>query len=180
MDISNKILSEITVYMKYAKYLPNLNRRESWEELVTRNKQMHTKKYPALVDEINAAYEFVYAKKVLPSMRSLQFGGKSIDISPNRIYNCAYLPIDVPLSILETTINKVLEEHNRKNNETKSSKKLRELNCVYTDIEDLLFLKDLENLQKITCFSTKIIEENVKNVKTQLKTNEKYVSKCKK
>jgi ribonucleoside-triphosphate reductase (thioredoxin) len=94
MDISNKILSEITVYMKYAKYLPNLNRRESWEELVTRNKQMHIKKYPALVDEINAAYEFVYAKKVLPSMRSLQFGGKSIDISPNRIYNCAYLPID--------------------------------------------------------------------------------------
>jgi ribonucleoside-diphosphate reductase alpha chain len=27
-------------------------------------------------------------------MRSLQFGGKSIEISPNRIYNCAYLPID--------------------------------------------------------------------------------------
>jgi ribonucleoside-diphosphate reductase alpha chain len=80
--------------MKYAKYLPELNRRESWEELVTRNKQMHIKKYPALIDEINTAYEFVYDKKVLPSMRSLQFGGKSIDISPNRIYNCAYLPID--------------------------------------------------------------------------------------
>jgi ribonucleoside-diphosphate reductase alpha chain len=27
-------------------------------------------------------------------MRSLQFGGKPIEISPNRIYNCAYLPID--------------------------------------------------------------------------------------
>ncbi len=36
MEISNQILSEITVYMKYAKYLPELNRRESWEELVTR------------------------------------------------------------------------------------------------------------------------------------------------
>ena len=33
-------------------------------------------------------------KKVLPSMRSMQFGGKPIEISPNRIYNCAYLPID--------------------------------------------------------------------------------------
>jgi ribonucleoside-diphosphate reductase alpha chain len=94
MEISNKILSEITVYMKYAKYLPELNRRETWEELVTRNKEMHLKKYPTLSEEIEAAYQFVYDKKVLPSMRSLQFGGKPIEISPNRIYNCAYLPID--------------------------------------------------------------------------------------
>ena len=94
MEISNKILSEITVYMKYAKYVPELNRRETWDELVTRNKAMHLKKYPQLAAEIEAAYEFVYSKKILPSMRSLQFGGKPIEISPNRIYNCAYLPID--------------------------------------------------------------------------------------
>ena len=94
MEISNKILSDITVYMKYAKYVPELNRRETWEELVTRNKEMHLKKYPQLCDEIESAYKFVYSKKILPSMRSLQFGGKPIEISPNRIYNCAYLPID--------------------------------------------------------------------------------------
>ena len=94
MDVSNRILSDITVHMKYAKYLPELNRRESWEELVTRNKEMHIKRYPHLAEEIKSAYEFVYDKKVLPSMRSLQFGGKPIEISPNRIYNCAYLPID--------------------------------------------------------------------------------------
>jgi ribonucleoside-diphosphate reductase alpha chain len=94
MDVSNRILSDITVYMKYAKYLPELNRRESWDELVTRNKEMHIKRYPNLADEIESAYQFVYDKKVLPSMRSLQFGGKPIEISPNRIYNCAYLPID--------------------------------------------------------------------------------------
>lgn len=94
MKISTKILSEITVYMKYAKYLPELNRRETWEELVTRNMNMHIKKYPKLKDQIESAYQFVYDKKVLPSMRSLQFGGKPIEISPNRIYNCAYLPID--------------------------------------------------------------------------------------
>ena len=80
--------------MKYAKYIPELNRRETWEELVTRNKEMHLKKYPALAGEIESAYRFVYDKKILPSMRSLQFGGKPIEISPNRIYNCAYLPID--------------------------------------------------------------------------------------
>jgi len=94
MNISNKILSDITVYMKYAKYIPEFERRESWEELVTRNKNMHLKKYPQLKKDIVEAYEFVYDKKVLPSMRSMQFGGKPIQISPNRIYNCAYAPID--------------------------------------------------------------------------------------
>ena len=94
MDISNRILSNLTVYMKYARFIPELNRRETWEELVTRNKEMHQKKYPQLHDEIENVYKFVYDKKVLPSMRSLQFGGKPIEISPNRIYNCAYMPID--------------------------------------------------------------------------------------
>ena len=39
MDISQKILSDITVHMKYAKYIPELTRRETWDELVTRNKE---------------------------------------------------------------------------------------------------------------------------------------------
>ena len=102
MNLSNKILSEITVHMKYAKYLPKQNRRETWEELVTRNKAMHIKKYPNLKDEIENAYKFVFDKKVLPSMRSMQFGGKPIEISPNRVYNCAYLPIDSPDAFNET------------------------------------------------------------------------------
>jgi ribonucleoside-triphosphate reductase len=94
MELSNNILSKITVYMKYAKYIPELKRRESWEELVTRNMNMHIKRYPELKDNIINNYQFVYDKKILPSMRSLQFGGKPIEISPNRVYNCAYLPID--------------------------------------------------------------------------------------
>ena len=102
MEVSNQILSEITVYMKYAKYNEEKQRRETWEELVTRNKQMHQKKFPLLHDEIEEKYKLVYDKKVLPSMRSLQFGGKPIEISPNRIYNCAYLPIDSIDSFSET------------------------------------------------------------------------------
>jgi ribonucleoside-diphosphate reductase alpha chain len=102
MDISQKILSDITVYMKYAKFVPELNRRETWEELVTRNKEMHQKKYPHIKDEIENVYKMVYDKKILPSMRSLQFGGKPIEISPNRVYNCAYLPIDHTDAFAET------------------------------------------------------------------------------
>jgi ribonucleoside-diphosphate reductase alpha chain len=94
MELDKQILSEVTVFMKYAKYLPEMQRRETWHELVTRNMDMHIKKYPQLETEIRETYKFVYGKKVLPSMRSMQFAGKSIEVSPNRIYNCAYLPID--------------------------------------------------------------------------------------
>jgi len=94
MEVSNRILSEITVYMKYAKYIPELKRRETWQELVTRNMEMHIKHYPQLEKEIRENYMYVFKKQVLPSMRSMQFAGKPIEISPNRIYNCAFAPID--------------------------------------------------------------------------------------
>ena len=92
--VARDILSDITVHMKYARYLPEKERRETWTEIVDRNKAMHVKKYPELEDEINGAYEMVYNKKVLPSMRSMQFGGKPIEVAPNRIYNCAFAPVD--------------------------------------------------------------------------------------
>ena len=94
MEISQKILSDIVVYNKYAKYVPKLKRRETWEELVTRNKKMHQTKFPDLKDEIEDTYKLVYDKKVLPSMRSLQFAGKPIAINNSRIFNCSFLPID--------------------------------------------------------------------------------------
>ena len=94
MDVTQGILSDITTYMKYAKFNPALNRRETWEELVTRNKEMHQEKFPQLKNEIEEAYKLVYDKKVLPSMRSLQFAGKPIELNNARIFNCSFLPID--------------------------------------------------------------------------------------
>ena len=94
MELSQEILSDIVVYNKYAKYLPSKQRRETWEELVTRNKNMHLAKFPKLKEEIEDVYKLVYDKKVLPSMRSLQFAGKPIQINNSRIFNCSYLPID--------------------------------------------------------------------------------------
>lgn len=94
MDIGSKILSELTIFTKYAKYLPKENRRESWEEICARYQDMMIKKYPMLTTEICANMGMIYQKKVLPSMRALQFAGSAIDKAPNRIYNCGYLPID--------------------------------------------------------------------------------------
>ena len=106
MEKDKEILSEVTVHMKYARFLPEKERRETWKELVRRNRNMHVKQYKHLGDEFKKeifdAYKFVFDKKVLPSMRSMQFAGKSIHISPNRIYNCAYLPVDSIASFSES------------------------------------------------------------------------------
>lgn len=94
MDLGRSVLSKIIFFDKYARYWNHLNRRETFEECVQRNKDMHIRKYPTLQEDIDKAYELVLAKKVLPSMRSMQFGGKAIEITNTRIYNCSYLPVD--------------------------------------------------------------------------------------
>jgi ribonucleoside-triphosphate reductase (thioredoxin) len=94
MDISQKILSDITHHMKYARYIKQELRRESYEDTVTRNMLMHIAKFPQLEQEIRDAYKFVLDRKVLPSMRSMQFGGRPIEVNPVRIFNCAFLALD--------------------------------------------------------------------------------------
>ena len=101
MKKENQILSDITVHMKYARFLPEEERRETWEELVSRNMQMHIKKFPELENEIQENFKLVYERKVLPSMRSMQFGGKPIEINPSRIFNCAFVAIDDPRAFSE-------------------------------------------------------------------------------
>ena len=95
MKTNVEILSDITVFMKYSKHQAAKGRRETWEEICYRNRDMHLDQYPDLAAEIINLYnKFIIPKKVLPSMRSMQFAGKPIELSPNRIYNCCYLPMD--------------------------------------------------------------------------------------
>jgi len=103
MNLENKVLSDVVVHTKYARFMKDFNRRETWEELVWRNADMHMRKYPDLAKAIYKTYnDYVIPKKVLPSMRSLQFGGKAIERNPSRIYNCAYLPIEHTDAFSET------------------------------------------------------------------------------
>lgn len=97
VEADKKALSDITVFNKYARFNKELNRRENWAEIVERNMQMHITKYPTLEQAIRKVYtKFVLPKKVLPSMRSLQFGGRPILMAENRIFNCAYAPVESP------------------------------------------------------------------------------------
>ena len=89
LDKSQEVLSDIIVWSKYAKFIPEQVRRETWEEICERNIAMHIRKYPHLKKEIQEVYRlFVIPKKVLPSMRSMQFSGKPVEVNNSRIYNC--------------------------------------------------------------------------------------------
>lgn len=94
MELCAQILSDITVFTKYSRFIPELGRRETWYGLVTRNMNMHLKKFPELATEITKVYQLVFDRKVMPSMRSMQFAGLPIEIANNRMFNCAFLPLD--------------------------------------------------------------------------------------
>ena len=102
MDLGLQILSSVTVFSKYAKYKSELKRRETWDEIVDRYETMMIKKYPKLDEAIIESAKFIRDKKVLPSMRALQFAGPAMEVNNARGYNCAYLPVDSLYSFSET------------------------------------------------------------------------------
>lgn len=89
---------------KYARYLPELQRREVYDETVARGEMMHLRRFahiPEMKPLIQKAYDAVRDKRVLPSMRSMQFGGSAIEANHNRIYNCSATLIDRPRAFSE-------------------------------------------------------------------------------
>jgi ribonucleoside-triphosphate reductase len=83
-------LQNYTFVSKYARWLENKQRRETWKEAVERVKNMMHEKYANdnISEEINWAYDMMYKKKVLGSQRALQFGGEPILKRHAKIYNC--------------------------------------------------------------------------------------------
>ncbi len=93
MNKSNKLLSDLVAFRTYARHLRHLSRRESLEETINRNMSMNLDRFPKLSKDIIKAYKQVHELKVMPSMRSLQFGGEAINKNNARIYNCAFVHV---------------------------------------------------------------------------------------
>lgn len=98
-------MGNFTFAAKYAKYDEKRGRREVWEETVNRLEKMHLKKFSHLPDadklEIKWAFDLVRNKRVAPSMRSLQFGGKAIEAHNARMFNCSVMHIESLRSFAE-------------------------------------------------------------------------------
>lgn len=98
-------LSDYVASTRYTRYSEALGRLETWEEAVERVRDMHLSYYAdklalplwegrSLGEWIGEAFEAVKRKELLPSMRSLQFGGPAILANNARIYNCSFSPAD--------------------------------------------------------------------------------------
>jgi ribonucleoside-diphosphate reductase alpha chain len=98
--MSIKAMQNYTFTSKYAKYLPEQMRRETWSEAVDRVKNMHLEFYKDkdqdVIDDINWAFDQYKKKLVLGSQRALQFGGLPILKKNERIYNCSFTYVDRP------------------------------------------------------------------------------------
>lgn len=83
-------LQNYTFVSKYARWLEDKNRRETWKEAVERVKNMMHTMYAdkSVSQEIDWAYDLMYKKRVLGSQRALQFGGDPILKRHAKIYNC--------------------------------------------------------------------------------------------
>ncbi len=92
----NSAISDYIIAAKYARYIPELKRRETWNEIVDRIVKFHTEHFPQLEKEIKDAFQFVREKRVLPSMRSAQFAGEAARKENARLYNCCATYVDRP------------------------------------------------------------------------------------
>jgi ribonucleoside-triphosphate reductase len=83
-------LQNYTFVSKYARWIEDKQRRETWKEAVERVKNMMLTKYADfnINNDIEWAYDIMYKKKVLGSQRALQFGGEPILKRHAKIYNC--------------------------------------------------------------------------------------------
>jgi len=91
---SKRLLSDLVTFSKYARYDKTKHRREVADEILNRYQEMMVSKFPDLEAIINEAMEYAFNKKIVPSMRAMQFSGKPIELNNNRIFNCAFLNMD--------------------------------------------------------------------------------------
>lgn len=88
-------LSEFVYMRTYSRWIPELGRRERWEETVSRYVEWITKDAENLPEGLKEEMiAQIHSKNVMPSMRALWSAGASADRENIGIYNCSFLPID--------------------------------------------------------------------------------------
>jgi ribonucleoside-triphosphate reductase len=84
---------------RYARWLPDENRRETWAETVLR--YVLNVVIPVAPDMADTFNDAIRNLEVMPSMRAVMTAGKALDRDNTAGYNCSYLPVDDPKSFDE-------------------------------------------------------------------------------
>src|ERR1700746_2117274 len=89
-------LQDYTFNTKYARWNPQLGRRETYGEAVDRVFRMHEARYARAGIEGYTAKAAAKERLVLGSQRALQFGGRPVEDKNARLYNCTVSYCDRP------------------------------------------------------------------------------------
>ena len=79
---------------RYARWLDDEGRRETWSETVTRYVDYMVEKVGLDDKDSNDIWAAIHNLDVMPSMRALMTAGKALDRDNTAGYNCSYLPVD--------------------------------------------------------------------------------------
>ena len=79
---------------RYARYIPELSRRETWEETVDRMVKYLKSKNKGLDKEFKEIREAVLNLEIMPSMRLMMSAGEACERDNIAAYNCSYLAIN--------------------------------------------------------------------------------------
>ena len=90
MDSYQKVIAA----SRYARFIPELKRRESWEETVDRMVNYLKSKNEGLDKEFKEIREAVLNLEIMPSMRLMMSAGEACDRDNIAAYNCSYLAIN--------------------------------------------------------------------------------------
>ncbi len=91
----NTDLQEYVYKSRYARWVPELGRRERWSETVERYCNFWAGRYGD-VFPFQRVFDGIYNLDVVPSMRALMTAGPALERDNIAGYNCSYLPIDDP------------------------------------------------------------------------------------
>lgn len=91
---SNKQYSGFIALSRYARWLPEESRRETWSETVGRYVQYFDERVGGLGKYAEEIYNAIYNLDVMPSMRALMTAGDALDRDNVAGFNCSYLAIN--------------------------------------------------------------------------------------
>ena len=84
---------EFIAVSRYARWIPEKNRRETWEETVDRYWNWVSHRFPVIAHQYPEIRDAIYNLEVMPSMRLLMTAGPPVDRDNTCAYNCSYLPV---------------------------------------------------------------------------------------
>lgn len=142
-------MAEMTTYQqyihqsRYARWLPEKGRRETWPETVSRYCEFFANRFPDLADEIRGEIrESIERMDTMPSMRSLMTAGPALELENMAGYNCSYISVDNKRAFSEALYVLMCGTGVGFSCERQEIKKLPEIASEMRDCDDLIVVED--------------------------------------